>query len=400
MRGYVDCFSCLYDWALVRKYRMTTMKKALCLLVSIGFVVSIVQADNFVYIGDAGNADDININGSFGAVSYGYSIGRNEVTIKQFSDSGVGTATGAVGTPAVNVSWNEAAMYCNWLTSGNRLSGAYQADGGSVTGLMSRAEILDDGGLFYVIPTIDEWYKAAYYKGSDSYAVYANGLDNSSAPVAGSDSNYDDARSAPWLVDSGLLEQNGTKNMMGNVYEWTQSGGGEGVRQSILGGSYASGSQSLKSWNDSSDLPPGDESSEIGFRVVAIPEPGTISLLGLSTVGLFLARTVRRRKRVRTLMPVRYKKFFDAYCSQEEWDMLVLKDVHEPHVIEVARDNARRVSATWGYIYKVYNRIDVAYWNYMVSSHDRHSIKRKTFWLASKKKALSLLDNFLALIMR
>jgi len=43
-------------------------------------------------------------------------------------------------------------------------------------------------GTIYVIPTEDEWYKAAYYAGS-GYSLYAFGTDT--APIAGTDTNYD-----------------------------------------------------------------------------------------------------------------------------------------------------------------------------------------------------------------
>ena len=192
-------------------------------------------------------------------------------------------------------------QFCNYLTSGDKSKGAYQFSGnksnpGDFVGINRNAAI-SAYGTVYVIPTEDEWYKAAYFKPDGSgYSLYANGTDT--APVAGVQSNY--YSSSPyyyigqsWNVGSGAQEQNGTFDMMGNVWEWNESlfstsyGSSRGVR----GGSYVSSDFNLSSsFRSRSD--PGMEYGGIGFRVASVPEPCSLVLLSIG--GLLL----RRKRRV------------------------------------------------------------------------------------------------------
>jgi sulfatase modifying factor 1 len=270
----------------------------------------------FVTIGHAGNAAQsaANRDHSFhggdgkGAVSYSYRISKTEVTIAQMAASGVGSGnegywndgTRNVGTnaPAVRVSWYEAAKYCNWLTTGNALTGAYQFDaGGTLTNIMTRSQILAAGSLYYVLPTLDEWYKAAYFKPDGSgYTLYANGTSNTNTPPAQGAGgwNYGDG-TQPWGVGSSAAEQNGTYDMMGNVFEWTEtftviSQTDYAIR---LGGRYSSPETFLRSSNQSQTLP-ASEDTIIGFRIVAIPEPATALLLALGGGLAWLLRLKQR----------------------------------------------------------------------------------------------------------
>ncbi len=159
------------------------------------------------------------------------------------------------------------------------------------------------GQQYYLIPTEDEWYKAAYYTGS-SYSLYADGTSDTNSPPSQPDGttpytgwNYYDgdfALSLPnytWTVDSGTEEQNGTLNMMGNVREWNEALIGE--NRGLRGGSYYSNENDLRASNRYNNYPT-DESSNIGFRVASIiPEPGSVTMLLAGAVGLLLWR--RRR---------------------------------------------------------------------------------------------------------
>lgn len=73
-----------------------------------------------------------------------------------------------------------------------------------------------------MLPTEDEWYKAAYFKSDGSgYTLYATG---DLVPIAGvGGENYDKVIGLPWSVGSGITENNGTFDMNGNVGEWTES---------------------------------------------------------------------------------------------------------------------------------------------------------------------------------
>jgi sulfatase modifying factor 1 len=236
--------------------------------------------DSFVWIGNAGNADDA---AGYGGVSYEYRIGRTEISIadwKLFYDgrltNGVAgelsssydywnkgtTPNQQVGTgaPATFMTWHQAAQYCNWLTTGRATNGAYtMSSAGEVTAV--NRLFRNTEGTVYVLPVEDEWYKAAYYTGS-GYSLYANGTDI--VPRQNTDSNYGYNDGVfPWAAGSGTAEQNGTFDMMGNVAEWLEGGAdrtrGGGFNNSA---SYISKNGRLASSAD----------RQVGFRIVLLNE--------------------------------------------------------------------------------------------------------------------------------
>ncbi len=275
---------------------------------------------DFVPIGNAGNAGDTRTGTDAfgrllanpygcGAVSYNYRIGKYEVTNAQWNafitvagaptgtNDGYGYSSHWTGAqqPTNMVSWYEAAQFCNYLTSGDKSKGAYQFSGnktnpGSFLGI-DRASSISAYGTTYVIPTEDEWYKAAYFKPDGSgYSFYANGTDI--APVAGAQTNYYSFHhyynGQPWNIGSGEQEQNGTFDMMGNVFEWNETlyGSDFGMR----GGSYYGFDYDCSSfWLEYHN--PNSEGDDIGFRVASVvPEPATLLLLTFGGLAL-------RRKR-------------------------------------------------------------------------------------------------------
>lgn len=193
----------------------------------------------YVLIGDTNNAADPAT--GYGAVDYAYKIAAKPVTLEQWYHSGVGSGdenywndgTRMVGwdAPVTMVTWNEAAKYCNWLTSGSPTNGAYQFDAsGNTLVAVDRSAALAAYGTVYAIPTEDEWYKAAYYTGS-GYSLYPFGTDT--PPLGGTNENpqanikegtyVNSSPNYAWKVGSGAMEQNGTYDMAGNAFEWVES---------------------------------------------------------------------------------------------------------------------------------------------------------------------------------
>jgi hypothetical protein len=282
-------------------------------------VVNFASADNiqginidFVNIGNAGNAGNtlVMYDGTtgYGAVGYNYRIGKYEVTNAQWNafTAAVGAPTGNDGgynvsafytgaqQPANKVSWYEAAQFCNYLTSGDKSKGAYQFSGNNTNPgsflSIDRISSISTYGTTYVIPTQDEWYKAAYFKPDGSgYSRYANGLNT--IPAADNGWNYSGGSyNIPWNVGIGTIEQNGTYDMMGNVWEWNEMVDGSGRR--LNGGAYWQ-SYDMLDWSNVSVSSPISQINCLGFRVASVPEPASALIMTLGS--LFFA--LKRRKR-------------------------------------------------------------------------------------------------------
>ena len=264
---------------------------------------------DFVDIGNVGNTGDTanTVNGANpGAVNYDYSIGTYEVTAAQWAsvssfDANVGNAgTWSGAQPTASASWYEAAKFANWLTSGDALSGAYTFSNSTTFTGVDRDTALTTFGTIYVLPTEDEWYKAAYFKSDGSgYTTYATG---DTLPVAGTDANYNRYIQGPWNVGSGTVENNGTYDMGGNVYEWGESAWEGGAPTGdewrlIRGGDWNNFSTALQSSNRYYVSNPDLGLFYVGFRVAAlelqvasVPEPSSVGLLVLGAMGLMLKR--------------------------------------------------------------------------------------------------------------
>ncbi len=406
-------------------------KNAQFLLILAGtLIVSGVHADvfgtgpnqftmDFQNINYAGNSAD---NTGYGAVAYNYRVGKFEVTIDQFakayaSDSSIsngdeGSWLGGVGVnaPASKVTFYEAAKFANWLTSGSANSGAYMINGsGQVTGV-DRAGAVSTYGMVYVVPTEDEWYKAAHFKPDATYGDYRtySWPAPNSLGAPGVRAMYDS--NTVWAVGSGVVEQNGTYDMLGNIREWTESSFAGSTNfaddRVARGGYYTYGEYDLRADNSRESLAPGVNHTfaTTGFRVVAIPEPGTMSLMGISTCGLFITRRVRRRKLAgSSLMPIRRRpNACDVFEHEDKAHEYVLVDeIAENNYLSIMMDQVIEwSSAAWSWTYRHYKSVDVLFWNKMVVSHEKRVIRSKARRANFKKKVLAGFDAFLALIMK
>jgi formylglycine-generating enzyme required for sulfatase activity len=307
---------------------------------------------DWVTVGDPGNtADDT----TYGAVATEFQIMKYEFTNQQYtaflnsvaatdtyslytadmgSDARGGiTQSGASGSytyaaktnmgdkPVNFVRWFDAARVSNWLMNGGTSSsstetGAYTLNGGT----SGNAPAVNVGAAVY-IPTENQWYKAAYYKGGSTNAGYWDyATQSDSAPTAvtagstgigssgstGNFANFNEA--ADWNSQDGNVTTVGTNgrasayaafDMSGNVSEWNDLTGTSGSSRGARGGNWASGGSGLSA-SSRITSPPSREDVGYGFRLsspVAVPEPSTCAslLAGLACGGYSLFR--RRRAR-------------------------------------------------------------------------------------------------------
>ncbi|MBT3199121.1 MAG: SUMF1/EgtB/PvdO family nonheme iron enzyme [Phycisphaerales bacterium] len=344
----------------IRIMCMATIAANLCLTAS---AVTIET----VHVGNVGNTADTRYDVSgHGAVNYQYDIGKHEVTSGQyieflnavdptganahglynsdmashsyscritwnsgsstydFSGAPSGTASDWQNRPVNFISWYDAAMFSNWATSGSIHQGAYDTSAAAGWGSYTASDytgitphdsaamdtLVSVYGKVYVIPTKDEWYKAAYYDGdNDVYYDYPTGSntepgrDMTEATKPGNNANY---FGNPFLLDSpyhatlcGEFELSdspyGTFDQGGNVWEWNETlyEWSNSSFRCKPGGSLFDFDYGVDVLHASAGGTGEPTTGTViyGFRVASIPEPSTMAVLVLG--GL----TVLRRRR-------------------------------------------------------------------------------------------------------
>ncbi len=310
--------------------RITTWITCLILL-----MISQVNAAEFVVVGDAGNSAD---NTGYGAVSYVYSIATYEVTNEQYAEflnavgvtssnnyknlynNGMTTrgivwdgssyvaSSGWENKPVSYVNWYDTLRFANWINNGAESGSDTETGVYHLTGLTSVDTTYYNGALrnyeaTYWLPSENEWYKAAYYKGGGINAGYWD-YPTQSDSISTADANYSTSVGTTTIVGSYDSDTYyGTYDQAGNVWEWNESiiGNFRGLR----GGSFNGGATNIIASNDSVAYEYGssyatEESYLIGFRIAGsiadaspIPEPITIGLLTTGLIGIKLSRMKR-----------------------------------------------------------------------------------------------------------
>jgi formylglycine-generating enzyme required for sulfatase activity len=314
------------------------VEKAEAAVVSFGTPGNQFQME-FVTIGNPNNAaDTTGAPNPAGAVGYEYGIGQFEVSEDMITkyNANFGTANSLAITkdtrgtkkPATSVSWNEAARFVNWLNTSTGGFAAYKFTTSGVNdniAVWTAADTLDYNAAnpyrskraTYVLPSYNEWYKAAYYNPTNStYYNFANGSDTRpTAVVSGTASNTavyrqsgEASPTGPADVDlAGGLSPYGVMGLSGNVFEWEESsfdlanGNGSSSR-GTRGGFWLSNSGDLSS-STRSGSNPSSEQNFVGFRVVSlsssappsVPEPSMMVIGTLFGLGGLVAK--RRMKK-------------------------------------------------------------------------------------------------------
>jgi len=242
----------------------------------------------------------------------------------------------------VTLDWFQAARFVNWMNNGQPtgdpgvsttedglypLFGAVSgAPGGSAQphDLPTRAVNPNTGASpIYRIPTENEWYKAAYYKGGGAnggYWVFPTQSDSFPGNTIGGAANqanyyfgsYSVTQSTViipsnllnYLTDAGAFSNSGsaygTFDQGGSVFEWNDDGSGSIPARGVRGGSWYHNPYHAHSFLESSyrpiNLPVDYEINYVGFRIASVPEPSTYAMgvAGLACGGYSM---VRRRRR-------------------------------------------------------------------------------------------------------
>lgn len=288
-----------------------------------------------VVVDSPGNAADAR--NSLGAVSYRYSIAKFEITTGQYvaflnavartdpyglyasnvtdmstwptgpritRSGNDGSYTYSVAAdyadrPINFISWGDAARFCNWLHNGQPTGpqgpttterGSYALDG--ATSDAQYIAVTRRPGATYVLPTENEWYKAAYFEPGITaankywdFATRSNATPSNliASPDPGNNANFfqNDRYSLSGFLRTvvGEFENSegpwGSFDQMGNVGEWTETIRSAGF--AVRGESYSTGDSggATIGYRFVRSVMPTEEETKNGLRVAFVGPGGS-----------------------------------------------------------------------------------------------------------------------------
>ncbi|HEY4312281.1 MAG TPA: SUMF1/EgtB/PvdO family nonheme iron enzyme [Pirellulales bacterium] len=208
---------------------------------------------------------------------------------------------GAGNLPEDDVTFFDALRYVNWLNNGqgngDTETGAYTLLGGTPIPSNGNTVARNPRATIF-LPSLDEWYKAAYYDAA-THAYFQYATSSNTAPVADlptsnmNSANYNHVARGPTDVGAytGTTSPCGAYDMSGNLRQWNETPY-EQLFRGVAGGSWATGANDLSSSGYFFDTP-NTTGNLTGFRVAMIPEPATLVLAALGALALLAMR--RRR---------------------------------------------------------------------------------------------------------
>lgn len=274
---------------------------------------------SLVAVGNPNNAG-VAIGGlsSVGSVPYPFRIGRFEISRQQISKAnllgGLGLTLdsmsfvdGTLGVgprnemPATGLTWNEVARFVNWLNISQGYQPAYRfavQPGQSNYNPNSNLLLWDVQDSFvdargvnrfrhkdcrYFLPSIDEWYKAAYYDPSDdAYRNYPTGENPPASVPQGISSGTavfqrDNAEGPADVSAAGGLSWYGAMGLAGNAWEFEEtafdlSAGYNNSPSAHRGGRGGAWNSNLGSLAGISRLnsSTNQKSNRLGFRIASV----------------------------------------------------------------------------------------------------------------------------------
>ena len=223
-------------------------------------------------------------------ITYDYLIGKTEVTFEEYDqysrdmriplveDNGWGRKT----RPVINISWNDAIKYLNWLSQQEGLPVAYDSEGNLIDSEGNRTRDITKV-LGYRLPTEIEWEYAGRGGKNGKDTLFSGS--NKVGEVAWYSEN---SQGKTHEVGTKLKNELGIYDMSGNVWEWVNDNSGvySGIERINSVGPKKKGLKILRGGSFNSI----ESDTRISFRDELSPNTKDIYY------GFRIARTIKEKK--------------------------------------------------------------------------------------------------------